>query len=32
MNKHKYVDHLERITSKKIYADQFEMEGVLCRY
>jgi hypothetical protein len=28
MNKHKYIDHLE-ITSKKLYVDQFGMEGVL---
>ena len=27
MNKHKYVDHLE-ISSKKLYVDQFGMEGV----
>jgi hypothetical protein len=29
MNEHKYVDHLE-ITSKKLYVDQFGMEGVAC--
>ena len=28
MNEHKYIDHLG-ITSKKLYVDQFRMEGVI---